>query len=134
MQLEFTNSMNYLMFLTKLCVSFFPSFTRFVKCRGITFTQPVHRDKPPQMGHHYLWGSKQLNLAYSTIYGQYTGETSTCCVSSLETVTVWQKAHQLYKAMCRNCELIMIRLLKAPSYCSDPLRNLHCINCITCLF
>jgi hypothetical protein len=26
------------------------------------------------MGHHYLWGSKQLNLAYSTIYGQYTGE------------------------------------------------------------
>jgi len=28
------------------------------------------------MGHHYLWGSKQLNLAYSTIYGQYTGKTS----------------------------------------------------------
>lgn len=25
------------------------------------------------MGHQYLWGSKQLNLAYSTIYGQYTG-------------------------------------------------------------
>ena len=48
-------------------------FIRFVKCQGITFTQSVHRDKPPQMGHHYLWGSKQLNLAYSTIYGQYTG-------------------------------------------------------------
>ncbi|XP_072158041.1 cytoplasmic FMR1-interacting protein-like [Bemisia tabaci] len=31
---------------------------RFVKCRGMTFTNPVHRDKPPQMGHAYLWGSK----------------------------------------------------------------------------
>lgn len=78
-------------FLTKLYISLFPFFTRFVKCRGITFTQPVHRDKPPQMGHHYLWGSKQLNLAYSTIYGQYTGETSACCVSSLDIVTVCQK-------------------------------------------
>lgn len=46
---------------------------RFVKCRGIMFTQPVHRDKPPQMGHHYLWGSKHHNLAYTTIYGQYSG-------------------------------------------------------------
>lgn len=46
---------------------------RFVKFRGISFTQPVHRDKPPQMGHQYLWGSKQLNLAYSTIFGQYNG-------------------------------------------------------------
>lgn len=35
--------------------------------------QPVHRDKPLQMSHHYLWGSKQLNLAYSTQYGQYSG-------------------------------------------------------------
>ena len=48
-------------------------FGRFVKCRGLQFVQPVHRDKPPQMSHHYLWGSKQLNLAYSTQYGQYTG-------------------------------------------------------------
>lgn len=47
---------------------------RFVKCRGLSFTQPVHRDKTPQMGHQYLWGSKQLNLAYSTIYGQYSGK------------------------------------------------------------
>jgi len=59
----------------ELNFSFFIFLTRFVKCRGgINFTQPVHRDKPPQMGHHYLWGSKQLNLAYSTIYGQYTGK------------------------------------------------------------
>ncbi|XP_071452530.1 cytoplasmic FMR1-interacting protein isoform X2 [Hetaerina americana] len=46
---------------------------RFVKCKQIFFTQTVHRDKPPQMSHHYLWGSKQLNLAYNTMYGQYTG-------------------------------------------------------------
>lgn len=38
------------------------------------FTQPVHRDKPPQMAHHYLWGSKHLNLAYTTIFGQYSGK------------------------------------------------------------
>lgn len=48
-------------------------FFRFVKCRGLQFVQPVHRDKPPQMSHAYLWGSKQLNLAYSTQYAQYTG-------------------------------------------------------------
>ncbi|KDR09197.1 cytoplasmic FMR1-interacting protein isoform X1 [Zootermopsis nevadensis] len=58
-------------FLPNYCYN--AATNRFVKCRGITFTQPVHRDKPPQMGHHYLWGSKQLNLAYSTIYGQYAG-------------------------------------------------------------
>ncbi|XP_046394058.1 cytoplasmic FMR1-interacting protein isoform X2 [Ischnura elegans] len=46
---------------------------RFVKCKQIFFTQAVHRDKPPQMSHHYLWGSKQLNLAYNTMFGQYTG-------------------------------------------------------------
>lgn len=33
----------------------------------------MQRDKPPQMAHHYLWGSKQLNAAYSAQYGQYTG-------------------------------------------------------------
>jgi len=48
---------------------------RFVKCRGIAFAQPVHRDRPPQMGHHYAWGSKQLNMAYTSIYAQYTGTT-----------------------------------------------------------
>ncbi|CAH0763037.1 unnamed protein product, partial [Bemisia tabaci] len=51
---------------------------RFVKCCGITFTNPVHRDKPPQMGHAYLWGSNQLNLAYTTIYSQYTGFVGPC--------------------------------------------------------
>lgn len=39
----------------------------------ISFAQVMQRDKPPQMSHHYLWGSKQLNAAYSTQYGQYTG-------------------------------------------------------------
>lgn len=33
----------------------------------------MQRDKPLQMAHHYLWGSKQLNAAYSAQYGQYTG-------------------------------------------------------------
>lgn len=33
----------------------------------------MQREKPPQMSHYYLWGSKQLNAAYSTQYGQYTG-------------------------------------------------------------
>ncbi|CAH0392641.1 unnamed protein product [Bemisia tabaci] len=42
----------------------------FVKCH--------ERDKPPQMGHAYLWGSKQLNLAYTTIYSQYTGFVGPC--------------------------------------------------------
>jgi hypothetical protein len=26
--------------------------------------------RAPQMAHHYLWGSKALNIANSTIYGQ----------------------------------------------------------------
>jgi cytoplasmic FMR1 interacting protein len=47
---------------------------RFTKYRGqISFAGAVHRDKPPQMSYHYMWGSKQLNLAYITQYGQYSG-------------------------------------------------------------
>jgi len=45
---------------------------RFVKCRDIQFSQPVQREKAPQMAHHYLWGSKALNIANTTIFGQYT--------------------------------------------------------------
>ncbi|XP_017756802.1 PREDICTED: cytoplasmic FMR1-interacting protein [Eufriesea mexicana] len=58
-------------FLPNYCYN--AATNRFVKCRGLQFVQAVHRDKPPQMSHHYLWGSKQLNLAYSTQYGQYSG-------------------------------------------------------------
>lgn len=48
---------------------------RFTKYKGqIAFAPPVHRDKPPQMSHHYLWGTKQLNIAYTTQYAQYSGE------------------------------------------------------------
>lgn len=39
----------------------------------ISFAQALQREKPPQMSHYFLWGSKQLNAAYSTQYGQYTG-------------------------------------------------------------
>ena len=45
---------------------------RFVTCRGIFLSQPVQRDKPPQMAYHYLWGSKALNIANSSIYNQYS--------------------------------------------------------------
>jgi len=45
---------------------------RFVKCRDIQFSQPVQREKAPQMAHHYLWGSKALNIANTTIFGQFT--------------------------------------------------------------
>lgn len=40
---------------------------------NLSSSQPIQREKPPQMSHYYLWGSKQLNAAYSTQYGQYTG-------------------------------------------------------------
>lgn len=50
------------------------AFYRFTKYKGhIAFTAPVHRDKPPQMSHHYLWGTKPLNMAYTTQYAQYSG-------------------------------------------------------------
>lgn len=47
---------------------------RFIRHKSpIPFVSPIQREKPPQMSHYYLWGSKQLNAAYSTQYGQYTG-------------------------------------------------------------
>lgn len=50
------------------------SRNRFVRSKvQISFAQAMQRDKPPQMAHQYLWGSKQLNAAYSTQYGQYSG-------------------------------------------------------------
>ncbi|XP_059481300.1 cytoplasmic FMR1-interacting protein isoform X1 [Neocloeon triangulifer] len=58
-------------FLPNYCYN--AATNRFVKARGLSFAQPVHRDKPPQMGHNYLWGSKQLSLAYSTIYSRSGG-------------------------------------------------------------
>ena len=57
-------------FLLKL-KSIFPY--RFVKCRDISFAKQVHREKAPNMVHHYLWGSKALNIANNTVYSQYTG-------------------------------------------------------------
>lgn len=48
-------------------------FFRFVRSKAISFTQPLQREKPPIMSHYYLWGSKQLNAAFSAQYGQYTG-------------------------------------------------------------
>lgn len=44
-----------------------------MRSKAISFTQPLQREKPPIMSHYYLWGSKQLNAAFSAQYGQYTG-------------------------------------------------------------
>lgn len=50
---------------------------RFTKYKGqILFAGQIQRDKPPQMSHHYLWGTKYLNVAYTTQYGQYNGKTN----------------------------------------------------------
>ncbi|KAJ4432395.1 hypothetical protein ANN_21014 [Periplaneta americana] len=100
-------------FLPNYCYN--AATNRFVKCRGITFTQPVHRDKPPQMGHHYLWGSKQLNLAYSTIYGQYTGMYSLSLLSSSLQYRFVGATH--FRTMCRllgyqGIAVVMEELLK----------------------
>ncbi|XP_022901321.1 cytoplasmic FMR1-interacting protein [Onthophagus taurus] len=47
---------------------------RFTKYKGqITFSGPIQRDKPPQISHNYIWGTKFLNIAYTTQYQQYSG-------------------------------------------------------------
>lgn len=47
---------------------------RFVRGRGIHFVAPVQRERPAQAAHAHLWGSKQLSLAYTTQYAQYSGK------------------------------------------------------------
>ena len=46
---------------------------RFVRADSISFAQQIQRDKVPNNAPYLVWGSKQLNLAFSTIYSQYTG-------------------------------------------------------------
>ncbi|XP_039954773.1 cytoplasmic FMR1-interacting protein [Bactrocera neohumeralis] len=59
-------------FLVNYCYN--AATNRFVRSKvNLASSQPIQREKPPQMAHFYLWGSKQLNAAYSTQYGQYTG-------------------------------------------------------------
>lgn len=58
-------------FLPNYC--FNAATNRFVRNKLQISGQPIQREKPPQMFHYYLWGSKQLNAAYSTQYGQFTG-------------------------------------------------------------
>lgn len=65
----------------ELNIDFLPNYcfngatNRFVKCREILFSNQTQREKtkPPMMAHHYLWGSKALNVANNTIYSQYAG-------------------------------------------------------------
>ncbi|XP_076821965.1 cytoplasmic FMR1-interacting protein 1 homolog isoform X2 [Clavelina lepadiformis] len=56
-------------FLPNYCYNI--STNRFVRT-PITFSQELQRDKPPNVAHHYLFGSKQLNLAYKEIASLYT--------------------------------------------------------------
>uniref|UniRef100_T1IPJ0 Cytoplasmic FMR1-interacting protein n=1 Tax=Strigamia maritima TaxID=126957 RepID=T1IPJ0_STRMM len=58
-------------FLPNYCYN--AATNRFVKVKDISFAQPLTRDKPPSAPHHFLWGTKALNIANSTIYGQYVG-------------------------------------------------------------
>lgn len=47
---------------------------RFTKYKGqISLSAPIQREKMPQMSYHYQWGTKALNVAYTTQYQQYTG-------------------------------------------------------------
>ncbi|GFR33631.1 cytoplasmic FMR1-interacting protein [Trichonephila clavata] len=58
-------------FLPNYCYN--AATNRFVKVKDITFTSPVARDKPPAAQPQYFFGTKALNVANSTIYGQYSG-------------------------------------------------------------
>uniref|UniRef100_H2YIL7 Cytoplasmic FMR1-interacting protein n=1 Tax=Ciona savignyi TaxID=51511 RepID=H2YIL7_CIOSA len=57
-------------FLPNYCYN--GSTNRFVPT-PITFSQELTRDKPPNAAHHYLFGSKHLNVAYKEIAGLYSG-------------------------------------------------------------
>ncbi|KAG1699375.1 Cytoplasmic FMR1-interacting protein [Nymphon striatum] len=57
-------------FLPNYCYN--AATNRFVKVKDISFAQAVTRDRPPNAAHHYFWGTKALNIANQTIYGQYS--------------------------------------------------------------
>ncbi|ROT84477.1 putative cytoplasmic FMR1-interacting protein [Penaeus vannamei] len=58
-------------FLPNYCYN--AATNRFVKAPVTTFAQPVQRDKPPNVAPYMVWGSKALNVAFNTIYSQYSG-------------------------------------------------------------
>ena len=41
---------------------------RFVRTE-MTFVQELMREKPPNVAHYYMFGSKSLNIAYREITG-----------------------------------------------------------------
>ncbi|XP_070552583.1 cytoplasmic FMR1-interacting protein 2-like isoform X2 [Ptychodera flava] len=55
-------------FLPNYCYN--ASTNRFVQTK-FSYVQPLGRDKPPHSAAHYLYGSKVLNGAYSSIYSLY---------------------------------------------------------------
>lgn len=91
---------------------------RFTKHRAnISFAAPVHRDKPPQMSHHYLWGTKPLNLAYTTQYGQYSGK-------SQRAMVVTSRMSNL-----RNLNFLLNTVIGIFQALSAPTTFTPCVNC-----
>lgn len=56
-------------FLPNFCYN--GSTNRFVRT-VMAFSQDLQREKPPNVGHQYLYGTKQLNAAYREINGQFS--------------------------------------------------------------
>jgi len=57
-------------FLPNYCYN--GSTNRFVRTE-MTFVQELMREKPPNVAHYYMFGSKSLNIAYREITGLYSG-------------------------------------------------------------
>lgn len=70
-------------FLPNYCYN--GSTNRFVRT-PMTFSQDLQRDKPPNAGHHLLFGSKQLNGAYreiSLLHSSFVGQPHFSAMCSL---------------------------------------------------
>jgi len=57
-------------FLPNYCYN--GSTNRFVRTE-MTFVQELQREKFPNVAHHYMFGSKSLNIAYREVTGLYSG-------------------------------------------------------------
>ncbi|KAL7645445.1 UNVERIFIED_CONTAM: hypothetical protein RMT77_003831 [Armadillidium vulgare] len=75
-------------FLPNYCYN--AATNRFVRAKDITFAQAIQRDRPPQAPPYMVWGSKQLNHAYSIIFSQYSGFLGTPHLSAIVRVLGYQ--------------------------------------------
>ncbi|OQV18248.1 Cytoplasmic FMR1-interacting protein [Hypsibius exemplaris] len=46
---------------------------RFVKTKNLSFSESVTREKAPQVANYYVWGNKNLAIAYGHIFKRYSG-------------------------------------------------------------